>query len=694
METFCYKVQGLNHKSLGEYVEAKEYLEKGIEFAKEVDDWHTEATCCSFLGDTFKRLCEYVKAKIQYKKALAVAEGRGDRKLEARCYDGLGHTFQCLREYVKGKESFEKALVIAGENGDKELEAICYRNLGDTFKSLCQYVNVKESYKNAIAIAEKNGYKELEAQCYEKLGQTFWSLHEYAKAKESLEKALVIAKENGNKELTALCYRGLGGTFTCLCEYVKAKESFENALEIAEENGYRELEAECYHGLGQTFNLLCDYVSAKEYYENSIAIARKIGYKELEANCYGELGDNCQMGEYVKAIENFEKAHAIAEEIGDRQLQFKFCLALGSVFRMGGKHFKAKEYFDKSLAIAKKSGEWVLEVLIHSSLAGFKTIGEDIGTKECHEQLCAIAEEMVGRKTEAACFGNQRATYVVEAEVYKILAERFISYGNYTEAAEYLKKALALYRQIGDIGEEPFYNWCISECMMREGSITELKSFLLTSINKSEGIRNSLQDHDQLKVSFFERFSDSYRVLSRLLCDTGNHNDRLYIEELGRARALVDLMLAQYSVAKPMSVDLQKWVGPERILEKESNCASLYISYNERCIILWGLTVNNPPIYQHKHVYDYFEGKKSVDDVFCSEIYRKVRCLASERCEDRSWFPSNAYPDKVCESSQEESLAASRLTFSSEVDEDEEQPISTLADGYKMIIAPVASLLD
>ena len=357
-----------------------------------------------------------------------------------------------------------------------------------------------------------------------------------------------------------------------------------------------------------------------------------------------------------------------------------------------------------------------LKVFIYSSPEGFETIGEDIRTKERHEKLCAIAEVMASRKTEAACFGNQRATHELlrsdvkakgfdkkaimsasdfdEAEVYKKLAQRFMSSGNYAEAAEYFNKALALYRQIGNIELEAVIHRCISLCMLREGNITELKSFLQTSINKSEGIRNSLQDHDQFKVSFFEHFVDSYRELGRLLCDTGNPDDGLYIEELGRARALADLMSAQYSVAKPMSIDLQKWVGPERILEKESNCACLYISYYRACIKLWGLTVNNPPIYQHKHVDDYFEGKKSVDDVLCGKIYRKVRCLTSERCEDRSWFPSNAYPDKVSESSQEESLAASRLTSSSEVDEDEEQPISTLADGYKMIIAPVASLLD
>ena len=78
-------------------------------------------------------------------------------------------------------------------------------------------------------------------------------------------------------------------------------------------------------------------------------------------------------------------------------------------------------------------------------------------------------------------------------------------------------------------------------------------------------------------------------------------------------------------------------------------------------------------------------------DVFSSEIYRKVQCLAPEQCEDRSWFPSNDLSHQKRKSSQKNSLTVSRLV---EEDEDDQQHILTLADGYKMIIAPVAELLD
>ena len=599
------------------------------------------------------RVEDYGSAIKWGQKMLDSSRERGDRITEGHAMSILVQLNTFQSNHNEAKELGARALDIAKETGDKKLEALCNNAQGDNLKSLGEYIEAKEYLEKGIEFAKAVGDWHTEATCYLSLADTCACLCEYVKAEESFENAFAILWENGDEA---------GHKLQSLCEYVKekAKESFENALVIAGKNGSKELEATCYESLGDTFQSLCEYVKAKESFENALVIAGENGDKELEAICYRKLGDTFQsLCQYVNAKESYENALAIAEKNGYKELEAQCYGELGQTFWSLYEYAKAKQSLEKALVIAKENGNKKLTAMCYGRLGGtFKSLGEYLKAKESFENALEIAEENGYRELEAECYNRLN------------------------------------YRQIGDSEEEPYCNWCISRCMTRKGNIAELKSFLQTSINKSEGIRNSLQDHDQFKVSFFESFVDSYRQISLLLCDSGNPNDGLYIEELRRARALADLMSAQYSVAKPMSVDLQKWVGPERILEKESNCACLYISYYNSCIILWGLTVNNPPIFQHKHVDDYFEGKESVDDVFCSEIYRKVRCLASERCEDRSWFPSNAYPDKVRESSQEESLAASRLTSSPEVDEDEEQPIFTLADGYKMIIAPVASLLD
>ena len=590
-------------------------------------------------------------------KLLDSSRESGDRRSEGLAMFTLVGLNTFLSNHNEAKELGAKALGILKETGEKELEAVCYQVQGYNLKSLGEYVEAKEYFEKGIEFAKAVGDWDREASFYSSLSDICTCLCEYVKADEFLENVCVIFWENG-----VISDEGLGHTLHSRWEYVteKAKESFKNALVIAGKNGNKELEATCYEKLGDTFQFLCEYVKAKESFENALVIAGENGDKELEAICYRKLGDTFQsLCQYVNAKESYENALAIAEKNGYKELEAQCYGELGQTFWSLHEYAKAKESLEKALVIAKENGNKKVTAMCYGRLGGtFKSLGEYVKAKESFENALEIAEENGYRELEAECYNRLN------------------------------------YRQIGDIEEEPFCNWCISRCMTRESNITELKSLLRAIINISEGIRNSLQDHDQFKVSFFESFVDFYREFGRLLCHTGNTNDGLYIEELRRARSLADLMSAQYSVEKQMSVDLQKWVGPERILEKESNCACLYISYHKKCIILWGLTVNNPRIFQHEDIHDYFEGKESVDDVFCSEIYRKVRCLASERCEDRSWFPSNAYPDKVCESSQEESLAASRLTSSSEVDEDEEQPISTLADGYKMIIAPVASLLD
>ena len=87
------------------------------------------------------------------------------------------------------------------------------------------------------------------------------------------------------------------------------------------------------------------------------------------------------------------------------------------------------------------------------------------------------------------------------------------------------------------------------------------------------------------------------------------------------------------------------------------------------------------------NVNDCFAGngpESKVADVFGTEVFRETFCLAPEQCEDRSWFPSNVDSEQTPKSSQGNSLTGCRLV---EEDEDDQQPIPTLADGYKMLLS-------
>ena len=578
-----------------------------------------------------------------------------------------------LDNHVKAKEHYEKALAIAGKIGDREAEAICHADLGGIFESLGEHAKAKEHYEKALAIAGKIGHRRTEAKCYTDLGGIFETLGEHAKAKEYCEKALSIAGKIGNRKGEAACYAALGIIFLNLGEYVKAKEHCEKALSIAGKIGDRETEARCYVTLGIIFQNLSENVKAKEYCEKALSIAGKIGNRKGEAACYAALGIIfLNLGEYVKAKEHCEKALAIAGKIGDRRIEAKCYSRLGCISLRLDEHVKAKEYYEKGLAIAGKTGERRTEAECYSGIGILSlSLGEHVKAKEHCEKALAIAEKIGDRETEALCHGK--------------LGKIFLYLSEYVKAKECFEKDLEWSRKHGIKEDESLCCLLLSICMFKLGNICEGKSNIFASINEREILRG-LQVQDKYKISYFDHVVSYYRVASHLLSKSSFLHEAFYLEEYGRARALADLMAAQYSVQNEIPVTPQRWDDIESIVKKECNCTCLYISYCKQWITFWVLKAESPLLFRQINVNDFFVGKGSVSrvaDLLSREIYREVLCLAPEQCEDRSWLPSDTYSEYGRERPLEED------------DEDQsQQPERTPAFVYKMIIAPVADLLD
>ena len=632
------------------------------------------------LAQLYRHQCDYNEATELYTKALSIATQTGNKEMEGPCYINLGSIFQCLGVCAKAAEYDEKALAIAQENGDRETEVACYGNLVRTFVSFGEYVKAKEYQEKALVVAQKNGNWKEEAACNGNLGRISFSLCEYAKAKEYQEKTLAIAEKVGDRKTKAECYLDLGNIFQSLSEYFRANEYYEKALAIAIKISDRETEAACYANLGSSFESVGEYVKAKEYQEKSLAIAKTIGHKKTEAACYGNLGSIFQsVGEYVRAKEYQEKTLEIAEKIGDWKAKATCFLRLGSIFQTLGEYVKAKEYQEKALVIAKKIGDRKTEAACYGKLeTNSYSLCEYVKAKEYHEKTVAIEEKIASKGTEAACRERQ--------------GRLFLSLGECVKAKDCLERALALYRETGKIEREPLLHLLISLCLMNAGNMPEAKSHFFACISKGEVIRRFLKDHEQFKISYFDKIGFLYRIISLVLCFRGNPHESLYAEEIGRARALADLMSSQYKIENEVSVHTQAPAGIEKIMKTQNNCACLYISYYAKCINLFVIKADKELFLRSIIVKFCFAGSESrVSDIFYTEKFREVHCLAPGQCEDRSWFPSNVRSEQTRKSPQGNSLTECRPV---EEDEDEQQPILTLADGYKMIIAPVADFLD
>ena len=717
-EGTCYGNLGSVFSSLGDYVKANEYHEKALAIAIEIGNRKGEGTCYGDLGTVFSSLGDYVKANEYLEKALTIAIEIGDRKEEGRCYGNLGTVFSSLGDYVKANEYLEKALTITIEIGYRKGEGTCYGNLGTVFSSLGDYVKANEYLEKALAIAIEIGDRKGEGTRYGNLGTVFSSLSDYAKANEYLEKALAIAIEIGDRKGEGTCYGNLGTVFSSLGDYVKANEYHEKALAIAIEIGDRKEEGTCYGKLGTVFSFLGDYVKANEYHEKALTIAIEIGDRKGEGRCYGNLGTwFISFGDYVKANEYLEKSLAIAIEIGDREGEGSCYGNLGSLFMYLGDYAKANEYLKNKLAIAIEIGDRVKEAYSRLKLGqlllllgkkyaeankhftGALLIATETGEREC-ETTCFmflgyLFERLLDYVKAKEYFEKSLAIIVEigyrdhEAAIYRALGSLCINLDECVKAEEYLEKALTIVKEgVQDFELEISSYVNIAKAKMPQDRKQEGFPYLYEAIKKCEECRCFLKDNDDFGILYSDQYNYPYKTLSLLFCGAGNPKKAVYVEELGRARALSDLLAAQYSVERQISADPQSWTGIENVANLETDSTCLYISYDAQNLLLWILKASGVVEFQESIV----EKKtllakqvKNLDAFFkkMSESFRSFGILPPELCEDRSFNGIEQTPD----SSEEGNLAALRQR-GREVD-----PRPNLTLFYKMIIAPVAKLL-
>ncbi len=408
------------------------------------------------------------------------------------------------------------------------------------------------------------------------------------------------------------------------------------------------------------FRCLGEYVKAKDYHEKALRISQEIGDRNGEATSKGNLGTSfLHLGEYVKAKEHIENALVIRTDIGDRDGEATEYVNLGNVFLILGKYAKAKDYFQKALAITKETGSLKGEAATYGSLGSvFFAIGDYVKAKEYQEKALVIIKEIGNRDGEAAAYGN--------------LGNVFLSLSEYVKAADYLEKALAVSQEIGDVQKQFVFLCRLARIKFHEENFPEAFQYLLSSVHKCEKLRRCLGDSDQFKIFFTEEHLFPYWMLSSMFCAAGIPQEALYVSELGRARALADLMSAQYSLENPISPDPQSWVDLESIVKKEGNCTCLYISYSYQRILLWVIKRNGVTHFREIKTNDntLHRGLVGNLDDFFAENLRRFSILRKKSCEDRSLIDTTAAYNVY----KEGSLAPFRLVEEKEEENESHNP--------------------
>ena len=543
-----------------------------------------------------------------------------------------------------------------------------------------------ESGKKLLVLLRNCQRKKEKSKTALNLSTLYYKTSEYKKAQAILERVLCVNKEIEDKDVEASCYRNLGAVFKSVGQYAKAKEYLHKALTTNTEIGNKDGQASCYINLGIVFERVGEYAKAEEYLQKALTIKTEIGDKQAEALCCGILRIMFEyVGEYAKAEEYLQKALTINTEIGDKHGEALCYINLGKVFKSVGENAKAEEYLHKALTIKTEVGNKDEEASCYMNLGlVFESAGEYAKAEEYLLKALTMKTKIGDKDGKASC--------------YKNLGHLVFKVGEWAKAQKYFENALQIIRGTGNI-EMQFRTFLfLHKCSLKiTGNTSEALSNLRTSIQICEKMLLSLGSKDRRKILFFDEHASPYRLFCSLSCSCGKPYEALHVAELGRARALAELMSNRYSIKKEISLNIQSFVDIEEVITKNGNSTCLYISYDyNNDIFLWVLAQGKPVAFRKTKLCESYvskHGKVSVDDLFGNEsLLRNFHVLPQEQCEDRSLFSS--YTNQLTnESNLEDSLSSLRLSLDEEEENTDPEP-PTLFQVYNMLIAPVSDLLE
>ena len=475
---------------------------------------------------------------------------------------------------------------------------------------------------------DDDNFKFFYSDILKELVKAYWDIFDFKNAERCSQELLVMSQDSGDTQEEGWCRLILASLYLEQRKLEDAKEGFLKALDIIKVNGVREYERSTYDGLANFSWCIGDIKSQKEYLEKSLLLMEETGDKKGKAECYSALGSYfMSINDNRTANEYFQKAHGIRMEIGGRKELAADYNDQADFHSNLGDHQKAVEYLEKELPI-------ILEI---------------------------------GNRTEIIT-------------VYFKLGTEFFFLGKFIKAEEYLERALLLNNNSDCELLKHIILVALTMVKLSLLKTQEAHSYLLQSIELFEKYRNFNKHNEQLSIPLLEKYQ-LYKMFSTMLFHVGSPREAFSAEELGRARALADLIAAKYSPGvNHISADLKSLSGVEKLISNESNCTYLYLSYFVRSVRAAILKLGEDTYFSDEEEADIptlmAEHVVDLDDLF-NKSFRSFGVLPRELCEDRS-LDDTDYHD--------ESLAPFRGNETADTDRD-------LQMFYKLIIAPVANLL-
>ena len=470
------------------------------------------------------------------------------RGIYSRCYSAGNllneRGWECFKrsQFEQSIKYHEKALFVFKEISSRSEEAISYFLLGRSLSAVSKYDEAIKHYQKALQISEIIGVGRQvpESWVYYIRGEVHKNQGKYDEALSYYVKALEISKATGNKFQEAVLYFNLGVfDFECLGKLDEALVYFQKALNIFTLLKYTEEEIISRCKISEVYFACGECEKALEYSKKSLSICKVMKNLEGQGTCYNQMCSlYLSLDNVEKVIENLRNYVDILHATGERK-ELGLAYVTTGIAYMSTSVGQSISYLQKSLQIHKDSGDRYGEAM---SVFGLGWVyfyhGKNEKALEYVKRAIDITEEIGESKTGGVSYALSSSVYAAEGQI-----EKAIVYLN--KALDFIKEAGT--RRHGSQNGQFAVLRNLGSAYIVKGEFSKAHDCFLQGIKTHIKVRSSFE-YDMVKLALDDGAISCYKALSWLLLCQGKEKEALFTLELGRSRALIDLLSNKYGI--------------------------------------------------------------------------------------------------------------------------------------------------
>jgi signal transduction histidine kinase len=301
---------------LGHYSDARDSLIVARTEFESLDSTDGIVKCWRNIGLTYWRSGQYVEAMNCYQRGLDVLERRDNPTLRAGLLNNMGLIYELQGDYPSALDCYLKSLEISEHEGLDNYITITQMNIGAIYNYKGDLDNALRYHQMALARIELSNEKRNLRFCLTHIGSVYRDKKMPALALATFERALAASRQADEPDGIIICLNLAAGVQIDLERNRDAEQRLEEALRLAVQTGLREEEITSRRLLAKIREKSGDWRRAAASLDTCLALAGSIGLRRETFESASQLTAlYTSKGRYREALDAYRIAMAAKDSL-------------------------------------------------------------------------------------------------------------------------------------------------------------------------------------------------------------------------------------------------------------------------------------------------------------------------------------------------------------------------------------------